>query len=314
MKTKILIIKLGYSETLDPEIARFPSLGDVMRTTVILHCFKGDDYHVTWLTDEIAYPLLKGNPYIHRILYFNPTTILQLQAERFDKVVNLEKVPGICALTDSINAWSKFGFRFDPETGEARSYEWSHDAFKIYTEIESKRRANRVWQAVLFEMLGQKWTGETYVLGYKPKSSIIHQVGLNYLVGVKWPNKVWPKEKWDDLHRKLIEKGYSVSLQQGQNDIEEYMEWITSCEVLVTHDSLGLHIAIALQKKIVALFGPTSARETGLYGLGSAIVPQGEYDCLPCLMPECQKEESCMNTITVDRVYREIVKVLNGNH
>ena len=35
-KQKVLIIKLGYSETLDPEIGRVPSLGDVMRTTVIL--------------------------------------------------------------------------------------------------------------------------------------------------------------------------------------------------------------------------------------------------------------------------------------
>ncbi len=53
---KILIIKLGYSETIDIEISRSTSLGDVLRTSVILYPFAGD--HVTWLVDEAAYPLL----------------------------------------------------------------------------------------------------------------------------------------------------------------------------------------------------------------------------------------------------------------
>ena len=37
---KILIIKLGFSETLDEEISRFSSLGDVLRTTPILPTLK----------------------------------------------------------------------------------------------------------------------------------------------------------------------------------------------------------------------------------------------------------------------------------
>ena len=40
MKTKILIIKLGYSETLDQDIGRVPSFGDVLRTTPILWALK----------------------------------------------------------------------------------------------------------------------------------------------------------------------------------------------------------------------------------------------------------------------------------
>ena len=34
---------------------------------------------------------------------------LQLQHERFDTVINLEKVPGVCALADSISAWRRHG-------------------------------------------------------------------------------------------------------------------------------------------------------------------------------------------------------------
>src|SRR3990170_1114193 len=99
MKTKVLIIKLGYSETFDKEISRLSSLGDVFRSTVILHLFKNDN--VTWLTDENAAPLLYKNPYINRILIYDFTTAFQVQNEVFDIVVNLEKVPGICAMADN---------------------------------------------------------------------------------------------------------------------------------------------------------------------------------------------------------------------
>ncbi|HEC61287.1 MAG TPA: glycosyltransferase family 9 protein, partial [bacterium] len=81
---KVLIIKTGHSETLDPEMGRTPSLGDVLRTTVILHAFQFDK--VTWLTDEAAYPLLRDNDLINRGLFFNLETVLQIQGERFDMV------------------------------------------------------------------------------------------------------------------------------------------------------------------------------------------------------------------------------------
>ena len=56
MPNKVLIIKLGYSETMDREISITSSLGDVLRTTVILNYLKSDE--VTWVVDEKAFPLL----------------------------------------------------------------------------------------------------------------------------------------------------------------------------------------------------------------------------------------------------------------
>ena len=89
-KNKILIIKTGYSETLDQNISFKSSLGDVLRTTVILHLLK--DNHVTWLVDKHAFKLLYRNPYIDKILIYDKTTALQLQTEKFDTVINFEKV------------------------------------------------------------------------------------------------------------------------------------------------------------------------------------------------------------------------------
>ncbi|MEO5366056.1 MAG: glycosyltransferase family 9 protein [Magnetococcus sp. WYHC-3] len=307
---KVLIIKLGWSETLDPEVGKYPSLGDVVRTTPILHSFIDDD--VTWLTDERAYPLLKDNPLIYRVLFFDLATVLQLQAEQFDVVINLEKGPGLCALTNSINAYNKYGFRLDPITGEVSAFIGSGDALEIYSDHAKKRESRLVWQDVLFEMIGRTWTGETYVLGYRPKSNVKYDVGLNFMVGSKWKNKEWPKQNWNDLWDALRLSGYTVSNQDGSDDLEKYMDWINSCKLIVTHDSLGLHLAIALGKKVIALFGGTPAHEVYLYEHGKKIVPEG-FRCLPCLVPECRNEVYCMSTITVDRVLSEIRGEINAS-
>ncbi|WP_169703622.1 glycosyltransferase family 9 protein [Candidatus Kuenenia stuttgartensis] len=182
-KEKVLIIKLGYSETLDGEIGKITSLGDVLRGTVLLPLYK--DAQVTWLIDEISFPLLKGNPYIHRILSYDITSVLQLQSERFDTVINLEKVPGLCAFSDSLKAWRRYGFRFDPENGVALAYDGSQHVLEICMDPRHKKTTKKYWEEILFEMVGAKWQGEVCILGYKPKSPIRYDIGFNYDVGKK---------------------------------------------------------------------------------------------------------------------------------
>lgn len=301
--SKVLIIKLGYSETIDPEISKTSSLGDVLRTTVILYPFKND--HVTWLVDQAAYPLLEGNPYIKRILIYDLTSVLQLQRERYDTVINLEKVPGVCALADSIPAWRRYGFRFDEQKGEAEAYDRCEYIFDLCKDADLKRAHKGSWQQMLLEVVGAKWEGQEYILGYKPKTDVVYDVGLNWAVGSKWPNKAWPEKNWDEL-KKLLEGKYTYSMQQGLDSLHKYMDWINSCRLLVTNDSLGLHIALALRKKVVVLYGPTNPNETYFYGRGEVLYPSVDYDCIPCLGPECRQPRSCMEFIKPASVVQKI--------
>ena len=305
---KVLIIKLGYSETMDAEISRKASLGDVLRTTVILHAFKGDD--VAGLVDESAYQLLDGNSYIRRILVYDNATILQLQEEIFDTIINFEKVPGICALADKISAWKKFGFRFNRQTGCAEAHDGAEDVLSMCLNVDKKKEGVVYWQEALMKMVGKEWKGEEYILGYKPKNNEAYDIGFNYDVGKKWPNKAWPSKNLKALEG-LIEDRYSVSWQQGLKNIEDYREWINSCRLLLTNDSLGLHIALALKKKVVALFGPTAYREVYLYGRGTVMLPVGDYKCLPCLSPKCSNDLFCMENISIEQVFNAIEKLLN---
>ena len=311
-KEKILIINTGYSEFLDYNLdSRKVSFGDVLRTTVLLHAYK--DNYLTWVTDRDAFPLLENNPYIDRILPLDWIVGEQLKSEEFDIVINLEKISGICAVSDKIRARkSRYGFTFNTQTGEAEAYDKAFEVLAVSSDPEAKKRNCRTTQELLFEMVGKKWEGEEYILGYKPKSKEIYDIGLNTKIGSKWPTKSWSIEKWDALEKRLIEEDFKVSRQDKQdskilNNLRDYIDWINSCRTIISTDSLGLHLGLTLKKKVLGLFGPTPDKEVGFYGRGKAILPEPiPNECIPCFKGVCERGRNCMEDISVEKVYEEI--------
>jgi heptosyltransferase-2 len=311
MKKKVLIIKLGYIELLDNYYDTSIGLGDIFRCTPILHAFK--DCSVTWLTDFKGLPLLEGNPLIDRLLFYDMTTVFQLQAERFDMIINLEKVPGICALADSLVAWQKYGFRYNAETGRVAAYLGSEEILDISGDnrLKKKRSRTRCFNDFLYAIIGRKWRGEGYVTGYKPGSELCYDVGFNTQVGSKWPLKAWPEEKWGELELCLSSSGYTFCYQRGLKDLREYIDWIYSCRLLVTNDSLGLHLALAFGRQVIALFGPTYPQEVFIdEKQGIKIITPADYECIPCLAQKCERDVPCINSIEVEKVFAAVQKIL----
>ncbi|HBR18395.1 MAG TPA: glycosyl transferase [Deltaproteobacteria bacterium] len=309
---KVLIIKLGYSETLDLEIGRVPSLGDVLRTTPILWALKEkySESHITWLVDVHAEPLLINNMLIDRILVWDSFVPFQLMKEKFDVLINFEKIPGVCALADMIDAWVKYGFRFESIDGTYHAYENGLDFINYIEEKIKTNKPTGVWQQVLIEMLGVTWKEQEYIIGYKPKTKEIYDIGLNYKVGAKWPHKAMSQEKWKDLEKILLDLGYTVSWQQGLKNLYEYMDWINSCRLIISSDSLGLHLAYAFKKKAVGLFGPTDPREVYFYGDGKTICAATGCVHMPCYGERCITGFNCMDAISLDEIVGTVKAML----
>jgi heptosyltransferase-2 len=61
-----------------------------------------------------------------------------------------------------------------------------------------------------------------------------------------------------------------------------------------------MHLALALSRRTVVLFGPTSAAEIELYGLGEKVLP--EMTCLSCYKTACDFQPNCMDLISVGMV------------
>ncbi len=311
---KILIIKTGYSEFLEQEIdSRRVSLGDVFRSTVLLNLYKNE--HVTWVTDKKASFLLEDNPFINRLVHLDWIAAEHLKKERFDTIINLEKVPGIGALVENISSVRNFGFRFDPNEKVSKPYDHAFNVLSVSSDPILKKSNRKTAQELLFEMVKEKWKGEEYILGYKPQTKEVYDVALNILVGQKWPTKLWPSDNWDKLELMLKSNGFSVTRQDKQGSeifesMNKYIDWINQSKLVVSNDSLGLHLALALKKKVLGLFGPTPDKEVYFYGRGKAILPEPYPDCAPCFKPKCEKEKNCMEDISPERVYTEVCNLL----
>ncbi|MFH1326806.1 MAG: glycosyltransferase family 9 protein [archaeon] len=317
-KQKVLILKTGYSEFLDNTFDFKSSLGDVLRSTPILHLFKED--YVTWATDSRAIPLLEGNPYIDRLMVLDWLTEKQLRAEHFDVCINLEKHPGICILAGELDAIRRYGFaKGHGEFGiEAHAYEKASEALSLSLKPHLKRQTNKSFQELLFDILGKKWNKEEYILGYNPSTQETYDVCLNTNIGGRWPTKAWPKEKWDKLEQLLISKGLTVTRQDKQNNkiltnLYHYIDWVNCHKIVISNDSLGMHLGIVLRKKVLGFFGPTSHSEVYFYGRGKAIIPKIPFDCMPCMSGSCDKYfEGCIQEISPEEVFNEVLTLLDN--
>ena len=72
----------------------------------------------------------------------------------------------------------------------------------------------------------------------------------------------------------------------------------------VSNDSGAMHLAAALGRPVVAIFGPTDERATR--PLGDHDVLTAPAFCRPCLMRDCPIDHRCMKRIPVDRVFEAV--------
>jgi heptosyltransferase-2 len=302
MAKTILIIKLGYCETLVREEGFIPSLGDVFRHTVLLHRYRKD--RVTWLTSTSAAPLLRNNPGIQELLLYEENIAARLAGREFDEVICLEKASVICKLAKSVKARKRFGFGRNGDQVDA------HPLAQSALDIANGRNPFLPIQALLYQMVGDYWRGEDYLLAYSPRPHATYDVGFNYRVGDKWPTKAWPMKHWKALERLCDGADITVSWQEGERDIEHYMDWIHGGALIVTCDSLGMHLGLALKKQVVALFGSTPSEQIYMYGRG--VIIRSDWACpqAPCMLSECKRGGTCMSEIKPESVFRIIQNLL----
>jgi heptosyltransferase-2 len=80
--------------------------------------------------------------------------------------------------------------------------------------------------------------------------------------------------------------------------------------VVVAGDTLAMHLSLALGRRTVVLFGPTSAAEIEMYRLGEKIAPH--MDCLGCYKSCCDFVPNCMDLITTDMVEAAVERQLSA--
>ena len=110
-------------------------------------------------------------------------------------------------------------------------------------------------------------------------------------------------------NRRIASMSPAVDAGSDQS-MRVFFALLERCEAVVTGDTLALHASLALGRKTVALFGPTSAREIDMYGLGVRLA--ADMDCLCCYRGACDRSPNCMESIGAERVFRATERLLDG--
>lgn len=92
--------------------------------------------------------------------------------------------------------------------------------------------------------------------------------------------------------------GYNLA---GKTSAREFIDLTAGCELLLTNDSGGMHVAAALGVPTVAIFGPTDEVATGPSS-STALVIREPVECSPCLLKECPIDHRCMERVSSKRV------------
>ena len=92
----------------------------------------------------------------------------------------------------------------------------------------------------------------------------------------------------------------------GKTTLDEAIDLIAGAELIVSNDSGLMHVAAALGRPLVALFGSSSPEKTPPQP-GRSHVLWLKVECSPCYERECPLGHfKCMREMSVDRVLKEI--------
>lgn len=321
-------------------IIKLDAMGDVLRTTALLPALAEAHPRasITWVTRREARPMLERNPYITEILDYGEDALLQLRVRAFDRVINLDAGKTSAALASAASATKKDGFILDargyvqPTNAAARTW------LEMGVFDDLKRRGTKTYQDMMADIIGLSGRPHRYVLqltdeelkrgwAHLQKLGIDFSrpiIGLNTGAGRRWELKQWREEGYLELieriapkrpaqfvllggpeererHKRLISRSSVPLIDAGcDNPVRHFASLVGACNLVITGDTLAMHLSLALNRRTIVLFGPTSAAEIEMYGLGEKVVPR--MDCLSCYKPKCDFVPNCMDLITTDMV------------
>jgi heptosyltransferase-2 len=113
-------------------------------------------------------------------------------------------------------------------------------------------------------------------------------------------------ESWLRAHAADTER--RVVNLAGRSSLGALVGLVQRMTVFVSNDSGAMHLAAALGRPVVAIFGPTDERATR--PLGDHTVLTASVFCRPCLLRDCPIDHRCMKRISPDMVSAAVTATL----
>ena len=270
---RVLVVRLG---ALGDVLHALPAVADLKRAF--------PDGSLTWAIDPKWTPLLVGNRNVDDVILFNRRSWTNIRAtwarlgrERFDIVIDMQGLIKSALFAAAARGGARFGFAREELREKAASLFYERQVATRGPHVVDRNRelaraaGAAAGPAEFFIPAGHcdsELPGEPFVLA-------------NPLAG--WPGKQWPLGNYAPLAGRLRSELGLALVVNGAPAQREQLTGITGAQIycggldglidatrrataVLGLDSGPMHLAAALGKPGVALFGPTDPARNGPYG------------------------------------------------
>jgi len=295
-------------------IVRTGAIGDVVNALVFAAAVKDarPQAHIGWVAHPLVVPLLAGNPCVDSVHVWPRRSgargvwalVRALRAARYDLAVDLQRLQKSALVARLSGAPRVLGF--DRGRCKERSHLWTREQLP-----KADPRAHMVEQYLDFaRYLGvapaaPRWPLPALAEAREAAERLLAPLaGAPFVavnLGASKPEKRWPDQHFAALVAELGRRGQATALTGGPSDrpaaeavlralpassldlvgrtnLLELTAVLERAALTVTGDTGAMHLAVARNRPVVALFGPGDALRTGPYGQLQRVLRMPPWD------------------------------------
>jgi len=154
--------------------------------------------------------------------------------------------------------------------------------------------------------------------------------------GTVWETKHWGSDKFAAVAGHFLSRGLAVVLIGSQRErpvceevaaiaprvidlagmttLSELAALIRRAAITITNDSGPMHLAVALDRPVVSIFGPTDRIWIGPYRRADAVL-HANIECSPCYLrklKDCHHNHACMRNVSAPAVIEGAERILSA--
>ncbi|MFL6450765.1 MAG: glycosyltransferase family 9 protein [Bryobacteraceae bacterium] len=266
-------------------VIRLGAMGDIIHTLPAVSSLKTSfpDHKISWLVSPRWAPLLEGNPAVDDLIFFEReglsairNTWRRLRQKRFKVAFDFQGLLQSALAGGAAHADTLYGF--SSAVARESHAAWFYDrAIDVVGPHRVERNLQLIAAAGASRLSERAWIPAGREDGRLPAGPFVLACPF-----AGWTGKEWPLEYYEPVARFLRREGLELVLNVPESQRNEtaklgevnvhtsaipgLIHATRRATAILGVDSGPLHLAAALDKPGVALFGPTDPALTGPYG------------------------------------------------